>query len=160
MGADRLDGRSMRENRVWSVLLPLILIPAGGFLMLGLCFLGYLWLYLGVESLFFADDPGAVPADTLRNAYALALVVLGLAVVLGTRLPDLLKATILIGPLATLVVASILRWYMRPAAAIVATAAIALGCVYLLYRYRKPWFYYYAAAAAVAAGVAYAWPRP
>lgn len=150
----------MRDSRFASVVVPLLLIPAGGLLMLGLCFVGYLGLYLGVEALFFADNPGSVPADTLRNSYALALVVLGLALVLGTRLPDLLKATILIGPLATLVVAAILRWYMQPAAAIAATAAIALGCLYLLYRFRKPWFYYYAAAAAVAAGVVYGWPRP
>lgn len=150
----------MKDNRVWSVLLPLILIPAGGLLILGFCFLGYLGLYLGVEALFFADDPGAVPADRLRNTYAFALVVLGVTVVLAARLPDLLKATILIGPLATLVVAAILRWYMSPAAAVAATAAIALGCLFLLYRFRKPWFYYYAAAAAVAAGVAYGWPRP
>lgn len=149
----------MRGHRFRSVLLPLILIPAGGLLVLALCYLLYGAIYLSIESLFFAQDPGSVPAGAIRISYAVALLA-AYVVLLRTRTPDLLKATVMVGPLATLVIAAILGAYLRPAAAVAATAAIAAGCAFLLYRYRKPWFYAYAAAAALLAGIAYAWPRP
>ncbi len=148
----------MKKSRFRSVLLPLILIPVGGLLVLAVCFFLYYGVYLFIENMFFLNDPSAMPAGTLRNFYALALVVL-LPVLMRTRLPDLLKAILMIGPVATLIIAGILRFYQIPALAIAITVAIAACSVFLVYRYRKPWFFYYAIALTVFAGIAYAWPR-
>lgn len=148
----------MEKSRFRSVLLPLIVIPVGGLLVLAVCFLLYYGVYMFIENMFFLNDPSAMPAGTVRNSYALALVVL-LPVLMRTRLPDLLKAIILIGPVATLIIAGILRFYQIPALAIAITVAIAACSVFWVYRYRKPWFYYYAIALTVFAGIAYAWPR-
>jgi hypothetical protein len=147
----------MKKSRFRSVLLPLIVIPVGGVLVLAVCFFLYYGVYLFIENVAFLNDPSAMPAGTVRNFYALALVVL-LPVLMRTRLPDLLKAIILFGPLATLIIAGILRFYQIPALAIAITVAIAACSVFLVYRYRKPWFFYYAIALTVLAGIAYAWP--
>ena len=148
----------MKKNTLKSILVPLILIPLAGLLILAACYLLYLGIYLTVESIFFPNDPTSVPADMIRNSYAVALIALFLAL-MRTKLSDLLKSIILIGPLTTLIIAAILAFYMQPALAIAATVVIAGVCVYLLHRYQKPWIYYYATAITVLAGIFYAWPR-
>lgn len=148
----------MKKNTLKSILAPLILIPLGGLLILAACYLLYGVIYNLVETVFFPNDPQLVPAGIIRNSYSAALIALILAL-MRTKLSDLLKSIILIGPLTTLIIAAILAFYMQPALAIGATALIAGVCVYLLHRYQKPWLYYYATAITVLAGIFYAWPR-
>ncbi len=147
----------MKKESFRSVLLPLILLPCGGLLALGICYLLYFGVYMLVETQFFPNDPTAVPAGIIRNSYAVALLILYLPL-LRARIPDLIKATLLIGPLTTLIIAAVLACYKIPILAISVTAAIAAGCGFLVYRGKKPWFYYYAIGLTVLAGIAYAWP--
>jgi len=87
------------------------------------------------------------------------LLVLYLAL-LRTKISDLLKATILVGPIAMIVTTAILALYETPSLAIiVAIIAIVAVCIFLLYRYTKLWIYYYAVAVAVLAAIALAWPE-
>ena len=88
----------------------------------------------------------------------MVLLVLYLAL-LRTKISDLLKATILIGPLTMIIITAVLAFYQNQALAVAVTVAIAASCLFLLYRYKKPWIYYYAAAATVLAAIAYAWPE-
>lgn len=148
----------MKKNSLKSILIPLILIPLGGLLILAVCYLLYLGIYLTVESVFFSNAPMSVPAGIIRNSYAVTLIALFLAL-MRTKLSDLLKSIILIGPLTTLIIAAILAFSMQPALAFGATAVIAGVCIYLLHRYHKPWIYYYATAITILAGIFYAWPR-
>ena len=88
----------MKKESSRSVLLPLIIVPVGGLLTLGICYVLYFALYMLVETQFFAANPAMVPAGIIRNSYAAAVLVLCL-VLLRTRMPDLLKAIVFVGPM-------------------------------------------------------------
>ena len=148
----------MKKGYFHSVLLPLVIIPVGGLLTLGICYLLYLFIYNFVEFLFFSSNPTSVPADTLRRAYALALLILYLAV-LRTKISDIIKATTLVGPLGIFVTTTILAFYEKPALAMAVTLVIVAVSTFLLYRDKKPWVYYYAIATTVLASIALAWPE-
>ncbi len=148
----------MKKDSLKSILVPLIVVPIGGLVILAACYLLYGVIYNLVETAFFPQNPTLVPAGIIRNSYVVTLLALYLAL-LRTKVSGLLKATILIGPVTMLIIAAILVFYEQPALAIAATVVIAAITIYLLYRYKKPWHYYYATAITVLAGIAYAWPR-
>jgi len=148
----------MKKEGFRATLLPVLIITAGGLLALGICYLLFLLIYNAVESSFFAANPTALPAFLIRRIYALALLVLYL-VVSRAKISDLLKSTILVGPLGFLTTTAILSFYEKPAWAAAVTVLIAAVSVFLVYRSKKPWFYYYAISITVIASVALAWPR-
>jgi glycosyltransferase involved in cell wall biosynthesis len=76
-----------------------------------------------------------------------------------TKIPDLGKAILLIGPVAMLVIAVTLALYEKLYLVIAGITPVTAFCIFLMYRYKKAWFYYYAVAIAVAAAIFYAWPR-
>ena len=148
----------MKREGFRSTLLPVLIITAGGLLALGICYLLFLLIYNAVESSFFAANPTALPAFLICRIYALALLVLYL-VVSRAKISDLLKSTILVGPLGFLTTTAILSFYEKPACAAAVTVLIAAVSVFLVYRGKKPWFYYYAISITVIASVALAWPK-
>lgn len=109
------------------------------------------------ESLFFFTTPTAMPVFIVRRVYAMLLMILYL-VLFRTRMSDLLKATILVGPLGFLTTTAILTYYEKPVWAIAITVVIAVISAFLLYISKKSWFYYYAIAITVVVSVALAWP--
>ena len=141
-----------------SILLPLVIVPAGGLLILAAGYLLYFGVVMLVESAFYADDPTAVPMDVIRQAFAAFSLVLYVPL-LRVKAPDLLKAAVLVGPLTMLIITMILRFYQNLALAGFITAAIAGLCLFLLYQFKKPWFYFYAVGVSALAGIFYAWPR-
>ena len=149
----------MKKNEVRSLWLPLLVIPIGGLIMIAFILALYLGLYTLLESLFFPNDPQAFPAGALRVGSTIALVGLCL-VLLRTKLPDLLKAIILTGPLAALITTTGHSLYQQPVVSVAAMFGVVAICGILLYRFKKPWIYYYAGAIASLAGLIYAWPRP
>jgi len=148
----------MKKEGFRATLLPVLIITAGGLLALGICYLLFLLIYNAVESSFFAANPTALPAFLIRRIYALALLVLYL-VVSRAKISELLKSTILVGPLGFLTTTAILSFYEKPACAAAVTVLIAAVSVFLVYRGKKPWFYYYAISITVIASVALAWPK-
>lgn len=149
----------MKKNAFRSLWLPLLAIPIGGLITIALTLALYVGLYLSLEALFFANNPQGFPADTLRRWSTLALVGLYL-LLLRTRLPELLKAILLTGPLAAVIITTGHALYIKPVVSIIAMFAMVIICGVLLYRYKKPWIYYYAGAIAALIGLIYAWPRP
>lgn len=141
-----------------SKLIPLVIITAGGLLALGICYLLYLLLYNFIEIQFFPSDPTSVPADTIRRTFTLILLILYL-VLLRTKIGELPKATLLVGPMGLFTTTVILGFYEYPMTAIVAILGIIAFSTYLVYRYKKPWFYYFAIAVTVISAIALAWPR-
>lgn len=98
-----------------------------------------------------------MPVFIVRRVYAMLLMILYL-VLFRTRMSDLLKATILVGPLGFLTTTAILTYYEKPVWAIAITVVIAVISAFLLYISKKSWFYYYAIAITVVVSVALAWP--
>jgi hypothetical protein len=148
----------MKKDYFYSTLLPLVIIPVGGLLVLGACYLFYLFIYNFVEFRFFPTNPTSVPAGIMRRAYALVLLVLYLAL-FRAKISDIIKSTILVGPMSIFVTTTILAFYEKPVGAIAATVVIVAVSTFLLYRYKKPWIYYYAIAITVPASIALAWPE-
>ena len=148
----------MNKERFRSTYLPLLVITAGGLVALGLCYLLFLLITNLGDSLFFSATPTAMPIFIVRRVFALVLLILYL-VLFRTKISDILKATILVGPMGFLMTTAILTFYQQPAWAIVATAVITAASAFLIYINKKPWFYYYAVAITVLVSVALAWPK-
>ena len=148
----------MKNGRFRSTFLPLLIITIGGLVALGLCYLLFLLITNLGESLFFSATPTAMPIFIVRRVFTLVLLILYL-VLFRTKISDILKATILVGPMGFLMTTAILTFYQQPAWAIVATAVITAASAFLIYINKKPWFYYYAVAITVLVSVALAWPK-
>jgi hypothetical protein len=78
---------------------------------------------------------------------------------LRTQISDIIKSTILVGPMGIFFTTTILAFYEKPAWAIAVIVVIVAVSTLLLYRYKKPWIYYYAIATTVLASIALAWPE-
>ena len=148
----------MKKDGFRSTLLPLLVIPIGGLLALGLCYLLFLLINNFFEFQLFSTNPSELPVFIIRRVYAVVLLVFYLAL-LCTKSPDLVNAIILIGPLGFLTTTAILTYYQKPAWAAAVTAIITVISVFLLFIKKKPWFYYYAVALTILASVLLAWPR-
>lgn len=149
----------MKNSSFRSIVSSLLITTFGSLLSLVFCYAAYLGVFLLTESIVFSDHPDAMPVDTIRQTYAILLFVLCLFL-LHTKIPELLKAAVFTGPFATLMITSAVGNYNKPAMAVAMVLAIAGICIYLLYRFQKPWFYYYAAALSLIAAFFYSWPRP
>ena len=149
----------MNKERFRSTYLPLLVITAGGLVALGLCYLLFLLITNLGDSLFFSATPTAMPIFIVRRVFALLLLILYL-VLFRTKISDLVKATLLVGPLGFLTTTAILTFYQTPVWAAAVIAVITVFSVFLLYIKKKPWFYYYAVAITILASVLLAWPRP
>ena len=121
----------MKKDFARSILLPLLLVPIGGLLVLGLCFMLYYAFYLAVESTVYGYDPSMMPTDRVRIWFAGILLILGL-LMLRTKWPDLLKAILLTAPLAMMIVTGVLTFYQNLVIAVVIAAVIFLVSVFLI----------------------------
>ena len=91
----------MKKEAIRSTLLPLVIITAGGILALGICYLLFLLINNLGESMFFSTNIQSAPVFTIRRVFAVVLLVLYIAL-LRTKVSELVKATILVGPLGFL----------------------------------------------------------
>lgn len=149
----------MKNERFRSTFLPLLIITIGRLLALGICYLLFLLINNLMDSLIFSTNPQSAPVFIIRRVYAGVLLVLYL-VLFRTKISDLVKATLLVGPLGFLTTTAILTFYQKPMLAVVAIVVIAAASTFLLHRIKKPWLYYYAVAITVLVSVLLAWPRP
>lgn len=148
----------MKKGFVKSTLLPLLLVPIGGVIVLGTCYMLYYGFYLAVDALIFSKNPSMLRMDLLRITFTVILFFIGL-LIWRTKWPDLLKVILLTGPLTMLFVTSILTYYMKLTIAVSIVAGISLCSILLVHLFKKPWIYYYAIAVSIIAGIYYAWPR-
>lgn len=149
---------NMKKEGFRSTLLPLLVITAGGILALGICYLLFLLINNLGESMFFSTNIQSAPVFIIRRVFAVVLLVLYIAL-FRTKVSELVKATILVGPLGFLTTTAILTFYQKPAWAIAVTVIIAAISAFLVFKSKKPWFYYYAIAITVLVSIALAWPR-
>jgi len=126
----------MNKNSSRSRLLPIVIIPVCGLLVLAICYAGYFAVYLLIESVFFSNDLTSVPAGIIRNGYTALLLAVYL-IVFRKTISDLIKAIILFAAMTMVIIAVNLAFYLTPALAILSTLVIAICCTYLLYRYKK-----------------------
>lgn len=148
----------MKREKTHSAILPLLIIPFGGLVSLGILYLLYFGVYMFVETNIYHGDTFAVPAGLIRNTFAVIIFLIYL-LILRTKWNEPIKAAIGVGPVALILIAVGLALYLKPALAVAAVLILAACYAALLYRNKKPWFYYYAVALSVLAAIFYAWPR-
>ncbi len=147
------------RNIQWKSTLPvLVLIPVAGVAALGLTILLYYLIYTLLESIFYPTDPLSFPAGLVRTGYAIVLVILYL-VLYRTKAPELLKAILLVSPVAAVIITAVFKFYDQPAVFIPIMLMIPALCAFILYRAHKPWIYYYSLAISSLVAIWYAWPR-
>lgn len=139
-------------------LLPLLVVPAGGLLVLGALYVGYVGVFMFFETVVYGANPNLMPVGMIRNGYALSLLLI-LVFLLATRLPEIIKAIFLLGALGVAMIAMILRFYMNLPIAIIAVALLAVTAGGIMIFRKGPWYDYYAIGLAAAAAVYYAWPE-
>jgi len=154
-----LKGRSdMKKEGFCSTLLPLVIITIGGLFALGMCYLLFVLINNFFEFRLFSANPSEVPVFIIRRVLAQLLLVL-YVVLFRTKISDIVKSTILVGPMGFFFSTAILTLYQKPVWAIVIIVLITAVSIFLLSRSKKPWFYYYAVAIALLVSIALAWPR-
>ena len=127
----------MNNTGFRSTVLPLLIITFGGMLALGVCYLLFMLINRLGQSLLFSNASTAMPVFIIRRVFALVLLVL-LFALLRTKLPDIAKSTILVGPLGFLMTTAILTFYKQPAWAIVVTAVLTAISAVPIYKSKKP----------------------
>lgn len=148
----------MKKEGFRSTLLPLVIIPIGGLLALGICYLLFLLTNHLARYLAVYINPSSMPPFIVRRVFAVVLMALYLAL-FRTNPTDILKSTILVGPMGILFSTAMITLYQKPAWAIAVTVVILAVSIFLLHRSKNPWFYYYAVAIALLVSVFLAWPR-
>ena len=143
------------KSKIW---FPWIAVPLGGLLVLGLTFFGYLLVYLSIEALFFSANPQAMDTGLVRRGFMLFIVVVYLLLEL-TKIPKLIKAVILVGPYAMLLVTIFLQFYEQLSAALLITVILTAFSAGLVKITKRPWYYYLALGVAVSGALFYGWPR-
>lgn len=146
----------MDERR--SPLIPLIGIPLGSILTLAVAYGGYFLFFRSLERfMFHENEQGFLTPMMLRFGYVLLLIAIYLLVE-RSRASDLIKAIVMTGPVAMLIIIAMILFYDRITVAFSVAAGITLAVLLLLRVFRKPWPYYYAAVVAIAVGLFYSWP--
>ncbi len=148
----------MKKEGSRSNWLPWVIIPLGGLLVLGICYLLFLLTNHLARYLAVYINPSSMPPFIVRRVFAVVLMAL-YVVLLRTKFSDILKSTILVGPMGILFSTAMITLYQKPAWAIAVTLVILAVSIFLLYRSKKPWFYYYAVAIALVISAFLAWPR-
>ena len=148
----------MKKEGFRSTLLPLVIITIGGLLALGICYLLFLLTNHLARYLVAFINPSSMPPFIVRRVFAAALMAL-YVVLLRTKFSDIVKSTILVGPMGILFSTAMITLYRKPSWAIAVTLVILAVSIFLLHRSKKPWFYYYAIAIALLVSSLLAWPR-
>ncbi len=146
------------KGRFRTVVLPLVLVLLGGLLAMAATLALYALIFNGLETWMYPNDPQMFPADQVRRIFAVVMVLLYLPILL-TRIPDSLKAILMTGPMAAVIITIGHALYLRPVVSVAAMLAAVGVAMVLLYRHKKPWIYYYAAAISALVALFYAWPR-
>ncbi len=143
------------SSRPW---IQALLISLGGLLVFVIFWFMYVMVYMGVERVFFTQRPDRMPAGLVRNL-SVALSWILYCLVLRSPTSHVIRATLLVGPMAASIAALVLALYLYPVAAALAVGGLTV-CAYLLLRYTKSnWMYYFATLIAAGLGIFYAWPR-
>jgi len=148
----------MNKNKFRSTFLPMLVVPIGGLLVVALIYAVYLGVYLGLESIIKPSQLFVSQTGLFRSIFSGIVIVIYLFVY-RSKLGDLPKAVLMIGPVAMLLITLIFRYYENLFLTVAIFVLACAGIAYLLYQDHKPWFFYYAMSFAALLALLYGWPR-
>lgn len=138
-------------NKTW---LPYVLITGVGFIMVVVSWLIYLALYLGIEGMYYPNDPQHFPADVLRLASALVLLIIYVGTALLYKNP-LIKAICLVPVVSMMVIALYLSFYGHPWTGYFWIIVFGFHAIIFIRRLKMPSYTYYALIYAIVLSIAY-----
>jgi hypothetical protein len=148
----------MKKSIFHDIILPILTVLIGGFILVCLSWLIYLGIYLGIETVFFPNNPTDVPADQIRR-YAVLFLGLLSSLIIFTKCNHIIKATILVAPMTMSFIWVILSYYMNTWVAVIVLIVVTLTLILLIIRLEKPWIYYISIAFSIILAILYAWPQ-
>lgn len=116
----------------------LLFITIGSFVVMALTLIIFYGIVLLLEQLLGMDR---VPMDTIRQIVAVVLLLLYVPIFFS-KIRDDLKAILLAGPLAFSAFSGYLMFYQIPLVAYGISAFIILLVLFVLFQFKKPWYYY------------------
>lgn len=143
------EGESM--HKPW---LPYVWITVIGLFLLIITWFIYVGLYLSIEHMYYPNDPQDFPADTLRLASALVLLV----IYVGTSMlydKPLIKAIGLVPVVSMMVIALYLSFYGRPWVGFFWILVFGFHIIFFLRKIKVPTYTYYAVIYAALLALAY-----
>lgn len=123
-----------------------VLIPVIGFVLLNLTFL----LYALYANLFFKLSPPQYDSPlkwvpVLRSFLFIIIIAVLTALILKSKLNEIIKAVYLEVPAAICLVTEGMYLYRWPVLSGIVGALIYAAFIFIIYKKKKPWFYYYSA---------------
>ncbi len=134
--------------------LPYVWITVIGLFLLIITWFIYVGLYLSIEHMYYPNDPQDFPADTLRLASALVLLV----IYVGTSMlydKPLIKAIGLVPVVSMMVIALYLSFYGRPWDGFFWILVFGFHIIFFLRKLKVPTYTYYAVIYATLLALAY-----
>lgn len=138
--------------------IPALTITLGGIIMIGVTWLGYYGIYLFLEQVVYGANYQLIRIDLLRNFAALGFALIMIPF-LKLKTNHLLKAVIITGPLAGLMIAVVLAFYLDMLLALFIIGMLNIAVVFANQHFNGPWYYYYSAFISTIVSLLYAWPR-
>lgn len=140
-----------------------IILHGAVILLLGLVELGFFWLiylglYLGIEKIYYSNNPTSFPADQLRSIASIILYIV-YGVLLFLDIPKHIKAILSVAPNAVIVMMIILSFYTVPLLFVGLTLIFCFISIMFMIKQKTTWQFYFAFGYGVLLGLIYAWPR-
>lgn len=110
LGAIPCEAGLKREIKIHRIFIEVVIMTLGGLTIFAFYWFIYLGIYLGLEALFYVDNPTDFPAIILQSSLAILLITLYIAF-LFSKANKLVKITLGIAPVAVCVIAFVLRSY-------------------------------------------------
>ena len=130
-----------------------ILVTIGGLLALATAFTMYFLIFMFIETVANKDASYNF-VSSLRVGYGIVWIVLCL-IIYRTRVPEWLKASILVGSLTTFMAGFGVQLYKTPIVVGLVMFLVSAVGVFLLFLMKKKWYHYYALVISVIAALIY-----
>jgi hypothetical protein len=136
----------MSTEKKMNPIIPIIVIPLVGLVLLNLAFM--LTAVIRISLFTLSNSGGSEPARWLPLAMHLAtaviLLLISFLVLRNKKLKDIYKATFSVVPIAVVLVYTGMFLYNLPIVVYVLSAVIVAAIAFYLYKTKKPWMYFYA----------------
>lgn len=120
-------------------LVPVVVIPLGGYVLFAITFFSDFAFQSIFRRLFRIGLPLHIP-------FALLVLVISYFILKSTRLPDLLKAVYFCVPAIVLMLTTYISLYIWPVVAYISEVIVVALMIFYLIRTKKNWIFYYALA--------------
>lgn len=136
----------MSEKKALNPLIPILLIPILGFILLNLTFLFAAGFRIGIYLITnrLVNEPIEWIPLVSHTLTFLIILTISFFILRSKRVTDLIKSIFSVIPIAVLLVYTGIFLYSYPILVYLISGLVVLGTSFYLYKQKKSWMYYYA----------------